>query len=1549
MHKRTIQHVRNSKARAAAPQDSASLYDPRNQHDACGVGFIAQINGRKSHKIIREAIRALCNLEHRGAIGGDMKTGDGAGILFQIPHRFFSRTTTFNLPPAGGYGVGFLFLPLQEAESERARKLTESVLSEQGATLLGWRQVPVEPECLGEQARREMPSFWQVFLKLPAEGQELERRLYVLRRCLENAAIEAGWDADQFYIPSLSSRTIVYKGMFVSTQFESFYPDLKDRDLTSAVAVFHQRYSTNTFPSWYLAQPFRYLAHNGEINTLRRNVNNMRARESSLSCDLFGEELAKLKPIVNSTLSDSAIFDNVLELLTQGGRSIEHGMIMMIPEAFGTRYHISQDKRAFYEYHAAIMEPWDGPAAISFCDGPRVGAILDRNGLRPARYVITKSGKAILASEVGVLEIPPEDVLEKGRLAPGKMIMVDTERGRVIKDNEIKSAISRRRPYRHWLERNRIQLRGLLGAPRPLAVDRDRVACAQKAFGYTREELQRIIAPMVDNSQEPVGSMGNDTPPAVLSDRPQLLFNYFKQLFAQVTNPPIDPYRENLVMSLMSFVGKERNLLDETPEHCHQLKLSHPILTNDDIEMLRSSPIKEFRVCTVPILFDVSGGAGALERTLEDVCRQVEERIDQGHSLVILSDRGVGPRAAAIPSLLAISGVHHHLVRKGKRHLSGLVIETGEAREVHHFATLVGYGASGINPYLVFESLPLLQELGYISAELTIQEAIEHYITAVKKGLLKVMSKMGISTIRSYRGAQIFEAVGLGQQLIDRYFGGTPSLIGGIGIDTIEADKRAIHARAFEHQALEAPPRSAQAAEPASPTAPAPPAGASAAYSLPSGGLYNQRNDSEKHLFSPEAIALLQKATREGDYQTFKQYTRVVNDASRNLCTLRSLFRFTPAEPVPIEEVEPVDSIVKRFVSSAMSFGSISKEAHQTLARAMNRLGSKSNSGEGGEDEYRFQGEVDGDSINSRIKQVASARFGVTSSYLISAEELQIKMAQGAKPGEGGQLPGHKVNEIIARVRHSTPGVMLISPPPHHDIYSIEDLAQLIYDLKHANPKARVSVKLVSEVGVGTVAAGVAKGRADTVLISGGDGGTGASPISSIMHTGTPWEIGLAETQAVLVRSNLRDQIRVQTDGQIKTGRDVVIAALLGAEEFGFATTTLVTMGCVMMRKCHLNTCPVGVATQDPELRKRFRGKPEYVVNFMRFLAQEVREHMAERGFRRFEEMIGRVERLDVDSAAERYRARGLDFSRLLKAPEVPEGGSLYCLRPPAEYEPSLDETLIGKALPALEQKKAIDLEMPIRNSNRAVGATLSAEVSRRHGTKGLKQDTIRIKFSGSAGQSFGAFLAPGITFQLEGDANDYLGKGLSGGRIIVYPPGGSTFIPERNIITGNVNLFGATSGEVFINGMAGERFAVRNSGAVAVVEGLGDHGCEYMTGGRVIVIGDTGINFAAGMSGGIAYVLDRNQLFDTRCNLEMVDVEPLVEDEDREFLRRYLERHVKMTGSRNAIQILNMWEEMLPLFVKVIPIDYRAALKRIKERETKESETVNMTEEVYA
>ncbi|MBN1836028.1 MAG: glutamate synthase subunit alpha [Spirochaetales bacterium] len=1536
---------------------AAGYFDPREERDACGVGFVARVDGTPSHGIVTDAVQALCNLEHRGAVGGDMKTGDGAGILVQIPHRFFARTVGFELPEPGSYGLGFFFLPADAGEAREARRLVDRHVQREGGEVLGWREVPVNPDCLGEQAREEMPGFAQVFVRLPAApGEELERRLYLLRKRVERSAREWGWELERFYIPSFSSRTVVYKGMFVSTQFLSFYPDLDEEDFGSAMAVFHQRYSTNTFPSWFLAQPFRLIAHNGEINTLRRNVNNMRARERSLASELFGGQIDELRPVVNADMSDSAIFDSVLELLVRGGRGIDHSLIMMIPEAFGERYHISQDKRAFFEYHAAIMEPWDGPAAVCFCDGARVGALLDRNGLRPGRYVITRSGKVILASEVGVLEVDPEEVLEKGRLAPGKMFLVDTERKRIIKDNEIKSSVSRRQPYRHWLEKNRIQLKGLLGASRPSAIDRERVAQAQRAFGYTREELTQILAPMIENAQEPVGSMGNDSSLAVLSERPQLLFSYFKQLFAQVTNPPIDPYRENLVMSLMSFVGRERNLLAETPEHCRQLKLSHPILTNDDVEMLRASPIRDFRVCTVPILFDPHGPEGSLEQALEEVCAEVEARIDEGHSLVILSDRGISPERAAIPSLLAIGGVHHHLVRAGKRHLSGLAVETGEAREVHHFAALVGFGASGVNPYLVFESIPVLQEAGYVSRELPVQEAIDQYITAVKKGLLKVMSKMGVSTLRSYRGSQIFEAVGLSQALIDRCFAGTPSLIGGIGMAEVEQERRTVHLAAF----AEAEPPAAAAAQPAAAGANGPAEGGTeggvpaAIYTLPSGGLYSHRRGSESHLFSPEAITLLQQAVRTGSYEVFRQYTAVVNDRSRNLCTLRGLFRFVPATPVPLEEVEGEELILERFVSSAMSFGSLSPEAHETLAIAMNRLGCRSNSGEGGEDPARFGGPGsgpggDGEDRNSKIKQVASARFGVTSEYLLSAEELQIKMAQGAKPGEGGQLPGHKVDETIARVRHSTPGVMLISPPPHHDIYSIEDLAQLIFDLRHANPRARVSVKLVSEVGVGTVAAGVAKGKADTVLISGGDGGTGASPLSSIMHTGTPWEIGLAETQAVLVGSRLRESIRVQVDGQLKTGRDVVVAALLGAEEFGFATTTLVAMGCVMMRKCHLNTCPVGVATQDPELRKRFAGRPEHVMYFMRFLARQVRELMAELGFRRFEEMIGQVDHLAVDEAVGHHKTRGLDFGRLLCKPPTAPGQALYCRCPRVNgFPPALDDEILARAAGALERREPLALEMPIRNSHRAVGASLSAEVSRRFGGPGLPPDTVRVKFHGSAGQSFGAFLAPGITFELEGDANDYLCKGLSGGKVILYPPRGSAFLPERNIITGNVALFGATAGEVYINGAAGERFCVRNSGAVAVVEGVGDHGCEYMTGGRVIVLGETGVNFAAGMSGGAAYVLDASQLFDTRCNLEMVDVEPVTEPEDREFLQRHLRRHVELTGSRHAARILELWEEMLPLFVRVIPLDYRDALRRLRERELKESESANLTEEVY-
>ncbi len=1524
--------------------EEKGLYNPQNEHDACGVGFIVNINGKKTRSIIKNGIEILKNLEHRGAIGGDMKTGDGAGMLLQIPHDFFKKHVDFRLPEPGNYGVAFLFLPPEENDSLLARRMIETISSTENFTILGWRNVPVNPDSLGKQAREEMPSFWQLFLspneppeelasKMESDPDYLERRLYVLRKSLEREARKSGWTPDKFFPVSISSRKVVYKGMFVSTQFESFYPDITDKDFKSSLAIVHQRYSTNTFPSWYLAHPYRYIAHNGEINTLKGNVNKITAREKTLSSELFGDEIEKIFPIVDRNMSDSAIFDNVLELLVMGGRSIQHSLMMMIPEAFGSRYHISEDKRAFFEYHAAIMEPWDGPAAISFSDGIRVGAMLDRNGLRPARYIITKSGIFMLASEVGVLDFRPDDILEKGRLAPGKMIMVDTEKKRVLKDNEIKSSVSRRRPYRHWLEKNRILLKGLLGAPKTLKIDGERLPVIQKAFGYTLEDLRKIIIPMVENAQEPVGSMGNDTSLAVLSEEPQLLFNYFKQLFAQVTNPPIDPYRENLVMSLMSFVGKERNLLAETPEHCRQLKLSHPILTNDDIEMLRSARIKDFSVTTVSILFPTSGHPGSMEHALNRVCREVESAIDEGASLIILSDRGVSEENAAIPSLLAISGVHRYLVGKGKRHLAGLVLESGEPREVHHFATLIGYGASAINPYLAFETIIALKQKGYISESLTEEDAIDNYITAIKKGLLKTMSKMGISTIRSYRGAQTFEAIGLGEELIERYFTGTPSSIGGIGINVLEKEKREIHGKAFGRKNR-----------------------VTALPQLESGGMYSYRIDQGKHLFSPKAIVLLQRATRENDYRLFKEYSNLINDTTENLCTLRGLLKIRKGKAIPVDEVEGEESIMKRFVTSAMSFGSISKETHENIALAMNSLGLRSNCGEGGEDDYRFYGKKNGVSLNSKIKQVASARFGVTSNYLANAEELQIKISQGAKPGEGGQLPGHKVTEEIARVRHSTPGVMLISPPPHHDIYSIEDLAQLIFDLKHGNPNARVSVKLVSELGVGTVAAGVAKGKADTVLISGGDGGTGASPLSSIMHTGTPWEIGLSETHQVLLKSNLRDKIRVQTDGQIKTGRDIVIAALLGAEEFGFATTLLVTLGCVMMRKCHLNTCPVGVATQDPALRAFFNGRPQYVVNFMRFLAREVREYLSEMGFRKLADIIGRTDLLEPDYERGNEKTKSLDFSRVLYMPESfkkwkPERFTEESEQPrkPYSLEEHPDLEILREAKPALEEGKPVRFSMKIRNSQRATGASLSAMISKKYGSKGLPDDTIRIKFNGSAGQSFAAFLTRGVTFELEGDANDYFCKGLSGGRVIVYPPKGSTFIPERNIITGNVNLFGATSGEVFINGMAGERFAVRNSGAIAVVEGVGDHACEYMTGGRVIVIGETGVNFAAGMSGGIAYVLDKSQLFDTRCNLEMVDVEHITSKDDEAFIRRYLEKHARYTRSRNAIEILNMWEEIFPLFVKVMPMDYRKVLEKLKESENEKSDTASVTEEVYA
>ncbi len=1504
------------------------LYDPFYEHDSCGVGFVVNINGQRSHQIVTDGITILKNLAHRGAVGGDSMTGDGAGMLLQIPHLFFSRECEklgFRLPAEGTYGAAFLFLPQDERRRLGAVDLIKKTITSEGGKILGWRDVPICPDCLGEMARSCMPFMSQVFVSFPnLSGDALERKLYITRKSIERASKQKRYTLEDVYIPSFSSKTITYKGMFVAPQFEHFYPDLADKDFQSALALIHQRYSTNTFPSWPLAQPFRYMAHNGEINTLRGNMNKMNAREKTLKSPLFGDELQKLFPIIDMNMSDSGIFDNVFELLSLSGRTIEHSIMMMVPEAFGQKYHISEDKRAFYEYHAAIMEPWDGPAALAFTDGVRIGATLDRNGLRPARYVITKSGKVVMASEVGVLDISPEDVLQKGRLAPGKMFLVDTVRQRVVYDNEVKASVSRRKPYRRWIEQNRIEMKGLFQVPGPVRIEHPALLTRQWVFGYTLEDIKMILSPMAENAQEPVGSMGNDAALAALSDKPQLLYNYFKQLFAQVTNPPIDPYRENMVMSLMSFVGREGNLLDETPQHCHQLKLPHPVLSNDDMDKLRNLDLEGYRSCVLPMVFDATEGEKGFEKALKELCNMAEKKVDDGFSLIILSDKDVDENHAPIPALLATSAVHHHLVKSQKRQLTGLIIETGEAREVMHFATLVGYGASAVNPYLAFELIANLKESGKLPEGLRLETACEHYITAVKKGLLKVMSKMGVSTIRSYRGAQIFEAVGLNSTLVDTYFPGTSSRIGGISIETVAAEVIARHKQAFSKSDGERE-------------------------TLDSGGNYHYRRFSEKHLLSPDAITLIHRAIREENYSFYKQYASEVNNTSKNLCTLRGLFTLKKGTPVPLDEVEPVESIVKRFVSSAMSFGSISKEAHETIAIAMNRLGAQSNSGEGGEDEIRYVPLPNGDSKKSAIKQVASGRFGVTSNYLVNSRELQIKMAQGAKPGEGGQLPGHKVDEIIAKVRHSTPGVMLISPPPHHDIYSIEDLAQLIFDLKNANPEARISVKLVSEAGVGTIAAGVAKGKADMVLISGHDGGTGASPISSIKHAGMPWEIGLAETQQTLVMNRLRDRIRVQTDGQIKTGRDVVIAALLGAEEYGFGTMSLVTMGCIMMRKCHLNTCPVGVATQDPKLRSRFAGKPEHLINFMRFIAQDVREIMSELGFRTIDEMVGRVDVLDVNRAVEHWKAKGLDFSRVLTAPIMPEGGSLRCTTSQVhDFSLSLDGELISKSAPALENSQPVSLFASIRNCNRTVGTMLSSEVSKKYGSAGLPADTIKCKFTGSAGQSFGAFLAPGITFELEGDANDYFGKGLSGGKLIVYPPKGSTFRPQNNIITGNVNLFGATKGEVYINGMAGERFAVRNSGATAVVEGVGDHGCEYMTGGTVVVLGKTGINFAAGMSGGIAFILDEDQLFDTKCNLEMVDIEPVMDEEDNKLLYNLISNHVNLTGSEHASRILRDWTEMLPQFVKVMPIDYKKALERIKKSESKETEVVTMTEEVF-
>jgi len=1496
------------------------LYHPEYEHDACGVGFVVNIQGKKSHTIVEQGIQILENLVHRGASGSDPETGDGAGILIQIPHRFFLRVRDGNLPDEGYYGVGMVFLPRDERDRALCEAAIETVTKEEGQLFLGWREVPVDNTVIGSASRAVEPVIKQFFIgrakELP-DQEAFERKLFVIRKVIENRVVRLHLkQPEYFYICSLSSRTIVYKGLLLAHQISGFYLDLAQPDVVTALALVHQRFSTNTFPTWPLAHPYRMIAHNGEINTLRGNRNWMRAREAQLRSPLFGDDVKKLTPLVTETGSDSATLDNALELLVRGGRSLAHAMLMLIPEAWGNHQFMDEDRKAFYEYHACIMEPWDGPAAVAFTDGRQIGAMLDRNGLRPARYLVTKDDLVVMASETGVMDIPDENIRSKWRLQPGKIFLVDTEEGRIIDDEEIKERIVHQKPYRQWLIQNRIDLSKLPDPPHVYLPNHDTILERQKVFGYTLEDLHMILAPMATDAEEPVGSMGNDTPIAVLSQRPQLLYNYFKQLFAQVTNPPIDHIREEIVMSLADYIGKDGSLLEETPEHCRQLRIETPILTNVELEKLRHIEVNNFRARTLSMLFDPDTGAAGMEVALTRLCKEASRAVAEGVSIIILSDRGVDRNHAPIPALLATSAVHHHLIREGTRTAVGLVVESGEPREVHHFALLIGYGASAVNPYLVFETLADTKREGMLPEELSYEQACKNFIKSINKGLLKTMSKMGISTLQSYRGAQIFEAIGLHEEVIDKYFTHTASRISGVKLDVIAEETLARHRFAY------------------------PPAPVPENLDLDPGGWYKWRRGGEFHQMNPDVIAKLQHAVRTGNYQIYKEYAELVNQQNEQLATLRGLFKFKKGNPIPIEEVEPVSEIVKRFATGAMSLGSISKEAHETLAIAMNRLGAKSNTGEGGEDPERYIPLPNGDSKRSAIKQVASGRFGVTTHYLVNADELQIKMAQGAKPGEGGQLPGHKVSKYIAKVRHSTPGVTLISPPPHHDIYSIEDLAQLIFDLKNVNPYARISVKLVAEVGVGTIAAGVAKAHADHILISGFEGGTGASPLSSIKHAGIPWELGIAETQQVLVKNGLRGRVVLQTDGQLKTGRDVVIAALLGAEEFGFSSAALVALGCIMMRVCHLNTCPVGIATQDPVLRERFAGKPEHVVNFFTFVAQEVREIMAELGFRKFDDMVGRVDMLETRDAIDHWKAKGVDVSLLLQKPDVPPDTPLRCVEKQNHgLEKQIDIQLLELCKPALERGERVELSLPIRNCNRTVGTMLSGEIARRYGEEGLPDNTIRIHFKGSAGQSFGAFLHNGVTLILEGDANDYLGKGISGGRIIAYPPKESDFPPHENIIAGNTLLYGATGGEVFLSGVVGERFAVRNSGARAVVEGAGDHCCEYMTGGVVVVLGKTGRNFAAGMSGGIAFVWDIDGLFDRRVNFGggSILLEPVEDPEDISLLRDLVERHHRYTGSARAKEVLERWNEVLPQFVKVISVEYKTVLAEMAREQSAE------------
>ena len=1487
------------------------LYNPQNEHDACGVGFVLNMNGNREHTIVEKGVKVLCNLLHRGATGADVNTGDGAGLLVQIPDNFFKKTLKMKLPALGHYAVGMLFLPQNQEKRESVLDLLEKIAVEENFKVLACRDVPVVASAVGDSARAEMPFIAQVFLQPNQNltGEDLERALLVLRKRAEHESGLSAEGSDGFYIASLSARTIVYKGMMTAPQVPVFYPDLNDSNFESAVAVVHQRYSTNTFPSWPLAQPFRFMAHNGEINTIRGNRNWMAAREKNLASPLFGENIQKLTPILETGSSDSGNLDNVLELLTLGGREVGHSMMMLMPQAWGKKHAMGPDLRGFFEFHAGIMEPWDGPAAVAFTDGEWVGATLDRNGLRPARYTITKNGFMVFASEAGVLDIPAEDVAEKGSLRPGQMLLVNLETGRFYKDREVKTRFARKEPYRRWVKENHIDIHGFFNAVGEVAVDESSLLKRQMLFGYTREDLDIILNAMASTGVEPIGSMGSDQPLAVLSEKPKLLYWYFKQLFAQVTNPPIDPIREELVMSLMTYLGIHDNILAEEPSQARLVKFRYPVLSNEDLGRLRTLNQDDFKCVTVqmgfPVLSDTLSAGKLLEMALNELCKKVEAFVRSGHKIIILSDKDLPDELSPIPAILAVSAVNQHLSRIGIRTSCGLILETGEAREVMHVASLLGFGATAINPYLAFETIADLSRTHQLDKQVGVTEAIEHYIDAMNKGLKKVMSRMGISTLRSYRNAQVFEIVGLSREVVDKFFTGTASRVGGIGLEEI---------------AKEALMRWRSAIESKSPL-------------LPSGGEYRYRNDGERHLWTPEAISNLQRAVRTGDQKRYDTYAELINDQTVHQSTLRGLFTFKKTEAIPLDEVEPASEIMKRFVTGAMSYGAISNEAHEAIAIAMNRIGAKSNCGEGGEDPERYIPLSNGDSLSSAIKQVASGRFGVTDEYLVNAKELQIKIAQGAKPGEGGQLPGHKVSEQIAKVRHSTPGVTLISPPPHHDIYSIEDIAQLIFDLRNANDKARISVKLVSEVGVGTVAAGVAKARADVILISGYDGGTGASPLSSVKHVGAPWELGLSEAQTTLVLNKLRNRVRLQVDGQMKTGRDVVIGALLGAEEFGFATTILVVLGCVMMRHCHSNTCPVGVATQDPELRKRFKGKPEHIIQYLHFVAEEVRHYMAQLGFRTFDEMVGRSDLLEMNRAIDFWKAKGLDYSGILyQASTKPE--EIRCTHSQETgLDGAADYEILKKAEAAIETKKSVSLSFSIRNTNRTFGTIVSSRIAQKYGYAGLPDDTVSIHLQGSAGQSFGAFGAHGLTLELEGEANDYVGKGLSGAKIIVRPPKRSSFAPENNVIAGNVILYGATSGEVYLNGCAGERFGIRNSGALAVVEGVGDHACEYMTGGRIVVLGPTGINFGAGMSGGIAYVYDEGGQFDSLCNTDMIDLDPLNAADEKE-LKTLIENHVKYTGSPKAKRILENWDRECEFFVKVFPMEYRRALEMMNQRE---------------